>query len=178
MNSRVKLFGHPLHPMLIVYPLGLLSVAVIFDLIFMGTKNTTFPVVSYWMITAGLIGGLLAALVGFTEWLAIPNDSRAKTIGLYHRLGNLVIVLLFAGSWWLRTGDPNHVPSTVAFTLSLLGFGLALVTGWLGGELVYRLGVGVDHGANVNAPNSLTDKEASTNTRGGTAKHAGRTTTR
>ena len=175
MNSRVKLLGHPLHPMLVVYPLGLLSTAVIFDLLSMWLNNAVFPVVSYWMITAGLIGGLLAAVIGFTEWLALPNDSRAKTIGLYHGLGNFVIVLLFAGSWWLRTGAPNNAPSTLAFLLSLLGFGLALITGWLGGELVYRLGVGVDHGANVNAPNSLSGKEASTT---GSSGHSGRTTTR
>lgn len=172
MNSRVKLLGHPLHPMLIVYPLGLLSTAVIFDLLAMWTNNAFFPVVSYWMITAGLIGGLLAAVIGFAEWLAIPGDSRAKSVGLYHGLGNLVIVLLFAGSWWLRTGVQNNVPSTTAFLLSLIGFGLALVTGWLGGELVYRLGVGVDHGANVNAPNSLSEKEAST----ASGSHVGRTT--
>jgi uncharacterized membrane protein len=175
MNSRVKLLGHPLHPMLIVYPLGLLSTAVIFDLIYKWVNNAVFPVVSYWMITAGLIGGLLAAVIGFTEWLAVPNNSRAKSIGLYHGLGNLVIVLLFAGSWWLRTGAANNAPSTVAFILSLLGFALALVTGWLGGELVYRLGVGVDRGANVNAPNSLSGKEASTT---GGRRHSGRTTTR
>jgi len=161
--------------MLIVYPLGLLSTAVIFDLLSMWLNNAVFPVVSYWMITAGLIGGLLAAVIGFLEWLAVPNNSRAKTIGAYHGLGNFVIVLLFAGSWWLRTGVPNNAPSTTAFILSLLGFGLALITGWLGGELVYRLGIGVDHGANVNAPNSLSDKEASTT---GGRKHSGRTTTR
>jgi len=162
--------------MLIVYPLGLLSTAVIFDLLFMANNNEVFPIVSYWMITAGLVGGLLAALIGLMEWLAVPNDSRAKKIGMWHGLGNLVIVLLFAGSWWLRTGVEDNVPSTTAFILSLLGFGLALVTGWLGGELVYRLGIGVDHGANVNAPNSLSDKEASTTGTGRTSKHAGRTT--
>jgi uncharacterized membrane protein len=176
MNSRVKLLGHPLHPMLVVYPLGLLSTAVILDLIFMGNENRALSIASYWMITAGLIGGLLAAVVGLFEWLAIPNNSRARGVGMWHGLGNLVVVLLFAGSWWLRTGVEDNVPSTTAFILSLLGFALALVTGWLGGELVYRLGVGVDHGANVNAPNSLSDKEASST--GDRSKHAGRTTLR
>ena len=178
MESRVKLLGHPVHPMLIVYPLGLLSTGVIFDLLYIWLKNPAFPVVSFWMITAGLIGGLLAAIVGFTEWLAVPNNSRAKAIGLYHGLGNLVIVLLFASSWWLRRGAPNNAPSTTAFLLSLLGFGLALVTGWLGGELVYRLGIGVDHGANVNAPSSLSDKAAVSSRTPGSTKHSGRTTIR
>lgn len=174
MNSRVKLLGHPLHPMLVVYPLGLLSTAVILDLIFMSNGNRALSIASYWMITAGLIGGLLAAVVGFLEWTAVPSNSRAKTIGLWHGLGNLVITLLFAGSWWIRSGMEDNVPSTTAFILSLLGFGLALVTGWLGGELVYRLGVGVDHGANVDAPNSLSDQEASST--GNKTRHSGRTT--
>lgn len=174
MNSHVKLLGHPLHPMLVVYPLGLFSTAVILDLIFKGNHNPALSIASYWMITAGLVGGLLAAVVGFIEWMAVPGNSRAKSIGLYHGLGNLAITLLFAISWWLRTGSQDHVPGTGAFLLSLLGFGLALVTGWLGGELVYRLGVGVDHGANVNAPNSLSGKEASTT--GSSSRHSGRTT--
>lgn len=174
MNSRIKLLGHPLHPMLVVYPLGLWSTAVILDLIFMGNGNRALPIASYWMIAAGLIGAVLAAVVGFLEWAAIPNNSRAKSIGLWHGLGNLFIAVLFAGSWWLRSGVDDNVPGTTAFVLSLVGFGLALVTGWLGGELVYRLGVGVDHGANVNAPNSLSDREASTT--GNKAGHSGRTT--
>lgn len=98
MNSRVNLLGHPLHPMLVVYPLGLLSTAVILDLIFMGNENRALSIASYWMITAGLIGGLLAAVVGFLEWTAVPNNSRARSVGLWHGLGNLVITLLFAGS--------------------------------------------------------------------------------
>lgn len=175
MNSRVKLLGHPLHPMLVVYPLGLLSTAVIFDILYKIFNNNTFPVASYWMITAGIIGGLLAAVIGFMEWLSVPNDSRAKSIGLYHGLGNFVIVLLFAGSWWLRTNVQDHMPSTAAFVLSLLGFLMALVTGWLGGELVYRLGIGVDHGANANAPSSLAEREVGV-PGGRDSKHAGRTT--
>lgn len=175
MNSHVKLMGHPLHPMLVVYPLGLLSTAVIFDILFKFINNSAFPVVSYWLITAGIIGGLLAAVIGLMEWLAVPNNSRAKSIGGYHGLGNLAIVLLFAASWWLRTGVQDHIPSTIAFILSLLGFLLALVTGWLGGELVYRLGVGVDHGANVNAPNSLAEREVGV-PEGSDSRHAGRTT--
>ena len=174
MNSRVKLLGHPLHPMLVVYPLGLLSTAVIFDLIHMINNNPTLSVVSYWMIAAGLVGGLLAAVIGLWEWLAVPDDSRAKGVGMWHGLGNATIVVLFALSWWLRTGVQDNAPSALAFILSLLGFGLALVTGWLGGELVYRLGIGVDHGANVNAPNSLSEKSAGTATQ--SKKHSGRTT--
>ena len=156
MKGPVKLLGHPIHPMLIVFPLGLLGTAVIFDLIATSTDNQGFYVVSYWMIAAGLVGGLLAAIFGFFDWLSIRSGTRAKSVGGWHGLGNLVIVILFALSWWIRSQDPNNVPSSFAFILSLLGFGLALVTAWLGGELVYRLGMAVDEGAHENAPSSLT----------------------
>lgn len=156
MESRVKLFGHPVHPMLVAFPLGLLSTGVIFDVIFMLTQNPMFSVVAFWMITAGIIGGLLAAVIGFTDWLSIPAGTRAKDIGLVHGLGNLSIVVLFIISWFLRRGVTDYIPGTLPFILELLGAGLALYTAWLGGEMVYQLGVGVNKGANLDAPNSLT----------------------
>lgn len=164
MESRVKLFGHPVHPMLIVFPIGLLATAVIFDILYLVTNNPNLSMVSFYMITAGAIGGLLAAIFGFIDWLGLPNNSRAKNIGLWHGLGNFVIVVLFAISWLIRSGNPNFVPSGLALVLSFVAIGMALITAWIGGELVYRLGVGVDPGANVNAPNSLTESSAA-NTR-------------
>lgn len=161
MESRVKLFGHPVHPQLIVFPLGLLATAVIFDILFLVFNNRLLPTASYYMIAAGVLGGLLAAIFGFIDWLALPNGSRAKNIGLWHGLGNFVIVLLFAASWLLRRDNVDFVPDGLALILSFAGTALALITAWIGGELVYRLGVGVDPGANVNAPNSLTESSAS-----------------
>jgi uncharacterized membrane protein len=155
MESRAKLVGHAIHPMLIVFPLGLLGMASIFDLIFMFTGNTGFAAAAYWMIPAGIVTGLAAALFGAIDWLAIPDGTRAKGVGLWHGLGNVVVVLLFALSWWLRGNDPAHTPGTGAMVLSVAGVLLALVTGWLGGELVERLGIGVDPGANPDAPSSL-----------------------
>jgi uncharacterized membrane protein len=81
------------------------------------------------MIAAGIVGELLATIFGFMDWTSIHPDTCAKRIGAYHGLGNLTIVILFAISWWMRSNDPNHVPNAVAFTLSLLGFLLALITG-------------------------------------------------
>ena len=164
MESRVKLFGHPVHPMLIVYPLGLLSMAVIFDILYLIFNNRLLPTASYYMIAAGILGGLLAAIFGFIDWLALPNNTRAKNIGLWHGLGNVLIVGLFAVSWFLRGNNVDFVPDSFALLLSFAGTALALITGWIGGELVYRLGVGVDPGANVNAPNALTEPSASATT--------------
>ena len=156
MNEPVKILRHAVHLMLIVFPLGLLGTGVIFDLIAKFTGNEGFYGVSYWMIAAGIVGGLLAAIFGFMDWMSIRSETRAKRIGAYHGLGNLAIVILFALSWWMRSNDPNQIPSDLAYTLSLLVFLLSLVTGWLGGELVYRMGMAVEDGANENAPNSLT----------------------
>lgn len=158
MESKTKLFGHPVHPMLVVFPLGLLASAVLFDILYLTTANPAFPTVSFYMIAVGVIGGLLAAIFGFIDWLALPNNSRAKNIGLWHGIGNFVIVVMFAVSWLLRRGNPNFVPDGLSSILAFAGVGLALITWWIGGELVYRLGVAVDPGANVNAPSSLTDK--------------------
>lgn len=159
MESKAKMLGHPIHQMLIPFPFGLLATAVIFDLIYLLWGNITMVTVSYWMIAAGIVGAIFAAPFGLIDWLAIPKNTRAKTIGAIHGLGNVVVLLLFIGSWWLRfneTASVAYLPTKPALVLSFVGFALAGVTGWLGGELVDRLSVGVDEGANLNAPNSLT----------------------
>ncbi len=164
MESRVKLFGHAIHPMLIPFPLGLLSTAVIFDVIYLLTGYAGLAIAAFWAIAAGIVGGLAAAVFGFWDWAYIPSGTRAKAVGLWHGGGNVVVVALFAGSWWLRWSDPASAPSTTAFVIGLVAVVLALVTGWLGGELVERLGIGVDTGAHVNAPNSLSGRPARTDT--------------
>jgi uncharacterized membrane protein len=151
----VRALGHPIHQMLIVLPLGMLSGAVIFDVLAMITSSISLSTVAYYMIAAGALSGLVAAPFGFVDWLGIPSGTRAKSIGAIHGLGNVAVVVLFGLSWWLRRPDPL-TPSATALAFSFAGFVLALVTGWLGGELVDRLGIGVDEGANVNAPSSLT----------------------
>jgi uncharacterized membrane protein len=155
MEARAKLFGHPIHQMLVVFPLGLLATALFFDLIALAMNRHQGPfTASYYMIAAGIIGGLLAAVFGLIDFLKIPSGTRAKRIGRLHGGGNLVVVVLFAASWWLRRGAPTD-PPMLAIAPAAAGAGLATVTGWLGGELVDRLGVGVDDGAHLDAPSSL-----------------------
>lgn len=160
MESKAKIAGHSAHQMLIVFPLGLLATSLAFDFVLLATGNPIYGHVAYWMIIAGLIGGLVAGPFGLVDWLAIPPRTRAKTIGLTHGVGNLVVLLLFIASWLLRREDPASPPAS-AIVLSAVGVALALFTGWLGGELVDRLGVAVDDGANLNASNSLSGKPAS-----------------
>jgi uncharacterized membrane protein len=160
MDSRAKILGHPIHQMLIVFPLGLLATAVIFDILYFITENRRWTEIAFWMIAAGIVGGLLAAVFGLIDWLAIPRNTRAKSIGLIHGLSNVVVIALFAASWLLRREAPDN-PTTLALTLSFIAFAVSGLSAWLGGELVVRLGVGVDDGANLNAPSSLIQKHLS-----------------
>ena len=160
MDARAKLLGHPIHQMLIVFPLGLLATSLFFDIAHLITKRGDLLIVSYWMITVGIITGLCAAVFGFIDWLSIPKNTRARALGVWHGWGNVIVVMLFIVSWFsrYRTGAAATVPS--AIYLSAVAVLIALFTGWLGGELVDRLGVGVDEGAHLNAPSSLSGRPA------------------
>lgn len=153
MESKAKLLGHPIHQMLVVVPLGLFLTAAIFDLIFLIAAVDALSSAAFWMILAGVIGALIAAPLGVIDWMALPEGSRAKRIGVHHGVGNVIVVLLFLLSWLMRP-DIGQA-ATLAYVLSFAGAGLVLVTGWLGGELVDRLGVGVYDNANVDASSSL-----------------------
>jgi uncharacterized membrane protein len=161
----MKIAGHPVHPMLIVFPLGLLATAVIFDIITLSTSDGKWSTMAWYMIAAGIIGGLLAAVFGLMDWLGIPSNTRAKAVGLWHGCLNGLVVLLFAVSWILRRPEPAS-PSGLALILSFAAVLIAVVAGWLGGELVDRLGVGVHEGANLNAPSSLSGRNIETSGRG------------
>jgi uncharacterized membrane protein len=162
MQSRARFLGHPIHQMLIVFPLGLLATAVMFDIVALVRGNPFFFHMAYWMIAAGILGGLVSAIFGTIDWLAIPSGTRANIVGLWHGSGNLVVILLFAASWFLRRPVPTD-PGTGALICSFAGAGLSLITGWLGGELVDRLAIGVDPGAHLNSPNSLSGRPANEN---------------
>lgn len=159
MNTKLKLLGHPVHPMLIVFPLGLLSTAVIFDVVGLFSGESRWVLMAYYLIAGGVVGGLVAAVFGTVDWVEIPRGTRAKYIGTLHGIGNVVVVALFAASWLLRRPSPE-APSAAALLFSFLGLALALGSAWLGGELVNRLGVSVEEGAHLNSPSSLSGRPA------------------
>ena len=162
MESKAKLFGHPIHQMLIVFPLGLLATALILDIIYLITDSGKWAQAAFYDMGIGILGGLLAALFGLIDFLAIPSGTRAKSIGARHGLGNLVVVVLFAVNWLLRKGNPQE-PGTFPIVLSFVAIAIALMTAWLGGELVDRLRVGVDDGAHLDAPSSFSGHPAREN---------------
>ena len=150
----VKVLGHPLHQQLVVLPLGLFTTAVAFDVITAITGELKWTQMAFFLIGTGILTALAAAIFGLLDGLAIPDGTRAKHVGALHGLGNVIVVVLFAASFLLRWSNPETAPP-LAYFCSSGGILLALVTGWLGGELVDRLGIGVDAGANANAPSSL-----------------------
>jgi uncharacterized membrane protein len=155
MTGGAKFLGHSIHPILVVFPLGLLSTAVVFDIVYLLTNAASLITVSFWMIVAGLVGGSLAALFGWIDWFAIPSGTRAKSVGLIHGLIMAGVMVIFAVSLYLRYREPNFYSQLGVFA-GVLGAAFALVGGWFGGELVERLGIGVHPGAHTNAPSSLT----------------------
>jgi len=155
MRTRARALGHPIHPMLVVFPLGLFTTAVIFDLVFLLGDNETFSQVGFWNITAGVIGAILAALAGVVDWTGIPARTRAKSVGLLHGGLNSAALVLFVIAWIVRLDRSGHAPPVAVFVLQVVALVVASGAAWFGGELVGRLGVGVDEDAGVDAPSSL-----------------------
>lgn len=155
MESRLKVLGHPVHPMLIVFPVGLLVVAVVFDIADAVGGSWLLGEVAYWNISAGLVGAVLAAVTGAFDLLALPTGTRAKRVAITHALVNLGVVLLFAGVWVVRTGAEQRGAGGGLLAIEVVALGGLVLGAWFGGELVDRLGVGVDPDAGLDASSSL-----------------------
>lgn len=155
MESRLKVLGHPVHPMLVMFPVALLVTAVIFDVVDTVGGPDFLGEVAYWNITVGLIGGLLAAAAGTFDLLALPAGTRAKRVGLTHAAANVAVILLFAAVWVVRLNADSRAAGGALIAIEVVAVAILGVSAWLGGELVDRLGVGVDPEAGLNAPSSL-----------------------
>lgn len=155
MDSRLKVAGHAVHPMLIPLPLGMFLGTLIFDVVYLITDDLQFATVSFFMAVLAGVGGVAAAATGAVDFKNIPAGTRAKRVGWVHAIGNDVVIALFALSAFLRYGADDYEPSAIALVLTFAGAAASFVTGWLGGELVERLGVGVDSDAHLDATSSL-----------------------
>jgi uncharacterized membrane protein len=144
--------------MLIVLPLGLYVCAVVFDVVTMFRPISELSIAAFWNIVVGSIGAVLAAVFGFIDWSKIPKNTRAKRIGVLHAVLNVTVLTLFVISAFLRIDRDYYFVTTGILVLELLAFAIAGAAGWLGGELVDRLGIGVHEGANPNAPSSLSGR--------------------
>jgi uncharacterized membrane protein len=155
MRSKVTVLGHPVHASIVHIPLGLFVMGTVFDVVYMVGGGEQFASVSFWNIAVGLVGAAAAAVFGAIDLFSIPKNTRAWRVGLLHGSSAVLMTTLFAISVVLRWSSPSHVSTAVPFVLELLAASTALFAGWLGGELVDRLGVGVHDGANLDAPSSL-----------------------
>ncbi len=165
MRLKARILGHQLHPILVVFPIALFVMTAIFDGVHLGTGNPMWARLAFWNMTAGIIGGLLAAIPGFIDWLFIPRRTRAKTVGALHMVVNVAAVALFIANWAIRYEGSIDAVGPGTFILSIVGVVVLGVGGWFGGELVERLGIGVWEDANADAISSLEEKRR--------ARHAG-----
>jgi len=144
MRSAAAIKSHPLHPMLIAFPIGLLVTSFIFDVLGVALPQPRLWAAAWYMIVGGIVSGLLAAVPGVMDLLrVIPPNSSGKRRGWIHGGLNVTVVLLFIAIAAYR-GGPDAEPDKLALLLSACGVAGLGVSGWLGGTLVYRNQIGVD----------------------------------
>jgi uncharacterized membrane protein len=141
-QSTAQIAGHPLHPMLIPFPVAFLVATFVCDLIFWRTGNPAWSTASLWLLGAALIMAALAAIAGLTDFL---GDARIRDLGAawHHMIGNVIAVLLSLWNWYRRydLGDAAVLP--LGLILSAIVVLILLYTGWRGWEMVYQHRVGV-----------------------------------
>jgi len=133
--------GHPSHPILVTLPIGLWIFSIVSDLIYkFGYSGPVWSDVAFYTIAGGIVGALIAALPGFVDLLSIDNP-KSKSIGIWHMIINLLAVVLYCVNFYLRMHRPAG--DNLPIMLSVIGVLFIIVSGWLGGELVYVRGVAV-----------------------------------
>ncbi len=145
MRARAQIKSHPIHPMLVAFPIGLWVASFVFDLLGKWRNDASFWATGFYLVIAGCIGAALAALPGVVDLFSIiPPNSSAKSRGYLHgglNVAALVLFIVIAA----RRGNATVVPDQLSLILSALGvIGLG-ISGWLGGTLVYRNQIAVDH---------------------------------
>jgi uncharacterized membrane protein len=147
MASPASLGGHPVHPMLIPFPIALWVFSLVADVIYLWRGNLVWrDWIAFYALLGGIIGAVLAAVFGIIDWLSI-TDREVKKVADWHARLNVIALLIFAASFYLRTtGGSGWVSGsyTIPVTLSVVGVILISISGWLGGELVFRHGVAVE----------------------------------
>jgi uncharacterized membrane protein len=147
MASRASIGGHPIHPMLIPFPIGLLVFSFIADLIYLWRGNPIWrDYVAFYTLLGGIIGGAAAAIPGLIDWATL-TDRAAVKVANWHARVNIATLVIFIASFYLRTTSGGAwFPSMpmLPVVVSLVGIIGLTIAGWLGGQLVFRHGVAVD----------------------------------
>jgi uncharacterized membrane protein len=141
-RSTASIAGHPLHPMLVPFPIAFFVGTLVADFLYLRGLDPFYFMMSEWMLCAGIVMALVAALAGFTDFLGDARI-RALRIAWAHFLGNLGVVAIEAFNLYRRHGIGPDAIAGPGVMLSLAAVLLMLVTGWLGWEMVYRRRVGI-----------------------------------
>ena len=142
MRTPASIAGHPIHPMLVPIAIGCFIFSFASDLLCLATGDTQlFSTLAYYTMIGGILGALAAAVPGLIDLLSLPPGF-TKGIAIKHMSINLLVVAIYACNAWMRHGNPGSLK--VPMILSLVTILLLLVSGWLGGKMVYEAGVGVD----------------------------------
>ena len=147
-KSTAQIAGHPLHPMLVPFPIAFLVGTLVTDLVYAATADAFWATASYWLLVAALVMAALAAVMGFIDFFG-DSRIRAGSTAWLHMGGNLVAVLLSLVNFWLRLGSPT-AGHAVGLWISLVVVLLLLFNGWMGWELVYKHRVGVSDEATLS----------------------------
>ena len=141
MRTPASIAGHPIHPMLVPIPIGLWIFSLVCDLIQAGgSTNSAWSTVALYTMGGGIAGALVAAVPGLIDLVSLLPGPR-KT-ALAHMAINLTVVALYVVNFWLRLGSSGQPGGLV--WLSVIGIGLLVVSGWLGGKMVYVYGIAVE----------------------------------
>ncbi|HEY8402348.1 MAG TPA: DUF2231 domain-containing protein [Cytophagaceae bacterium] len=144
MRSKANFKTHPIHPMLVPFPIGFLVGAFIFDVLALISESASLWTTGGYLIVAGIIAGLITAMPGIIDYIyTVPPQSSAKKRATKHALVNVTSLILFAIAYFTR-GELGDSSSITAIVLELVGVGCIVVAGWLGGTLVYRNQIGID----------------------------------
>lgn len=140
--STVAIAGHPLHPLIVTFPIAFLTGVLGTDLGYWLTQDVFWARASIWLIGAGLVTGVVAAITGMSDFLKIDRVKK-HSAGWIHMVGNIGAMLLSLVNWWIRRGNIEGAAFPVGLIISLVVALLLGVTGWYGAELVYRHKVAV-----------------------------------
>ena len=140
-HSTAKIADHPIHPMLIPFPIVCFVGTFVADIVYTRNHDAGWATASHWLLAIGLVMAALAAIAGLTDYL---GDDRIRRLGdaLKHMLANVTAVLIEAVNLVLRLGNPDFIVSTGIYLSGVVVL-ILLYSGWKGGELVFRYGVGV-----------------------------------
>ncbi|HET7627281.1 MAG TPA: DUF2231 domain-containing protein [Bacillales bacterium] len=143
-KNGVRLFGHPLHALLIHFPMGLLPISLLWDLIAVWTDDSIWWELGFWCAAAGVAFAFFAAVPGFIDYIFISDKPAAEKAALFHMVIMLTAVAFVAVSVLLRIHDhsPEGVKIFLSLCFSLFGVAGLVIGGWFGGELVYRHQIG------------------------------------